>query len=155
MVAKTDMIFVLSIIGCFARESQAVENIESDAAILKVLTPCKSRRYENKLFGQSLLHLFVFQKRNYQVFWSSFGFLNQLYILIARGYRPWSVAITAMDICGLVENGNQSTERKCKVCSNFFCQSIVCRNANIWSLTSRQPPSPDVYQNTISSTTRR
>ena len=68
MVAKTDMIFVLSIIGCFAKESQAVENIESDAAILKVLTPCKSRRYENKLFDQSLLHLFVFQKRNYQVF---------------------------------------------------------------------------------------
>ena len=36
--------------------------------------PCKNGREEgNKFFGQSLLHPVVFQKRKYQVFWSSFG----------------------------------------------------------------------------------
>ena len=55
------------------KEGLVVENIESNVPAWK-LPPCKNDREEdNKFSGQSLLHPVVFQKRIYQVFWSSFG----------------------------------------------------------------------------------
>ena len=57
-----------------AKGGPVVENNESDYLLWKLLPPCKNDREEdNEFSGQSLLHPVVFQKRIYQVFWSSFG----------------------------------------------------------------------------------
>ena len=74
------------------------------------------------------MHLLVFQKRNYQVFWSSFGicplqFRDWLYCGRAKIWS-WSTTNTTTDICLLVKNCNKNTETKCKVCSNFFLSAV-------------------------------
>ena len=40
-------------------------------------------------------------------------------IMIVRTYLPWNTANTIAGIYVLVEKGNQNTETKCKVCSNY------------------------------------
>ena len=46
-------------------------------------------------------------------------------IAIAREYQPWNTVNTIADICLLVKNGNQNTETKCKICSNFFFSHLA------------------------------
>ena len=80
VIAKTDnQIYVLSIIkicsyfsfvfSVVLKKVELLKRLKVIQLLSKYLLPWKNcRREENQFFGQSALHLNVFQKRNYQVF---------------------------------------------------------------------------------------
>ena len=76
----------------------------------------------NKLFGQSLLQLVVFQKKIIKFFEVALVSIHYNclidWIVMAQGYRPWNTINTTMDICLLVENGNKKNETK-RLSSHF------------------------------------
>ena len=88
------------------RESQNVSAASNK--ITKIYENMKIVRNENQF--SSFIRISVEMYSNWLIGW----------IVISRAYRPWNDANTTTNIYLLVENGNQNTETKCKVCSNLL-----------------------------------
>ena len=71
-------------------------------------------------------------------------------IVIAQGYWPWN-AVNATKTASLSKAAIKTLNQNIKFVQTFFYQSFGCPKAKIVSRTRRQPHSPDVNHNTISS----
>ena len=106
-----------------------------------------------KTCDQSFLHLFVFQKKNSQVFRSRFGICplqqpDRLHCKILH----WKI----FSIFYLVKNGNKNIETKFRsLFKLFFYQPFFWPKTNFKPLTRNQLHSPDVNHKPISSVTLR
>ena len=114
--------------------------LEKSLPLRKVGRKCK-----NKFFNQSLLHPVVFQNIKLQIFGSSFiscslqlcGWLHYECVRI-------SALNTSLDIYLLFENRHESTQTRCKVCSNLTKRTTIInfRLISVFFINLKQLPHP-------------
>ena len=111
---------------------------------------------KRKTFGQSLLHLAVFQKRNYQVFWSRFGICpfqlpDRLQCDRARilALKYCQLEILQRIFACLSNWAIKTIKQNVKFVQTLFYLPFGCPKTNFGSLSRRQPNSPNFNHSTI------